>query len=150
MQYRLPLAIVLLLLMTAPVFAQGDPLPHEIVLSFYNAAVPTGSPISNYQVLFSLFTCNADPTPLPSGVIVNPRVVSMDDPGAVGRSCWWDMTTAGTTGPLLALPNGNYILRGTAVVYVDGVPFGSEMSEPSNPFLRGRNPVRPQQMKVNK
>jgi hypothetical protein len=149
MQHLLPLALIPLL-MAAPVFAQGDPLPQEIVLSFFNAAAPTGSPISNYQVLFSLWTCDADPTPPPPSLVVNPRVVSMADPSKPERECWWDMTTAGATGPILALPNGQYILRGIAVVYVDGVPFGSEMSQPSNVFLRGQGPTRPQQVKLKK
>lgn len=86
-----------------------------------------GASSSTYTFASSTVTCNLSADPGSPGVI-NPRYLVWDDPVNSGRACSHD--TGANTGPLFALPIGDYTATLVAVV---STPTNTLQSPPSNP-----------------
>lgn len=112
---KLLLALALLIPINA--FAQ-NPTNYELNI--------TGASSSTYGFLASTVTCNLTVEPGSAGSI-NPRYLVWDDPSNAGRLCVHD--TGANTGPLFALPIGDYTANLVAVI---STATNSVRSAPSN------------------
>ena len=127
--------------------AQTAPLPTSYSVRFVLEANPGGTPVQTYEFQRTAALCNQDPQPFSlTTVVVNPRYVRFTDPAAPTRECVLDTGT--TSGVLFALPFGRYIATMTGKVTQDGVDLVSEVSNASNPFVRGAAPARPVNVRV--
>lgn len=105
-------------------------------IEFWSAGVntATGTPITSVNILVSASTCDLAPTPAntPTGTIVNPTRIYVDDPARPGRRCQMAPTTS--SGLLMSLPAqagmfATALGRGATLT-------ASARSAASNPFSR--------------
>jgi hypothetical protein len=125
--------IVVFVALASPVAAQTAP---EQTLSwdleFWAAGVVPGiglplNGIQNFTVASSL--CDMPLIVVPTGPLVNPTQLSVNDPNIIGRDCILNSVTA--SGTLLALPLGTGI---TGTARARGATLISLRSAASNPF----------------
>lgn len=109
-------------------------------VEFWAAGVnpATGSPIQAANILKSASTCNLTPVPVPTGVVLNPTKIYVDDPDNAGRSCQLAPTTS--AGLLMSVPLGS---NHFATARARGATLVSARSAASNPFSRAIVPAPP-------
>lgn len=140
------LLLTLALFAAVPAFAQQT-LPTEYTLNVYRADAQTGSPISSFVFQAGDAVCNLPITVNPPATTTNPRYIRWDDPAVPARECAFDTGTS--SGVLFSMPlGGPYVAKLIATTVTGGVPFTSEASAASNPFVRGQAPAIPARVRV--
>ena len=96
-------------------------------LQAYRAADPvTGIPFRVQAIALSQTVCNLTTPPPPTGTVINPIVVGIDDPANLGRQCTINLGTF-----FSGLPVASGYKATITALYVGGV---TARSLPSNPF----------------
>ena len=124
---RLRLLPLLLLLLPAQALAQNAAPITSYELQAYRAADPvTGVPFRTQAIALSQTVCNLTTPPPPTGTVINPLLVGIDDPANLGRQCTINLGTF-----FSGLPVASGYKATITALYVGGV---TARSLPSNPF----------------
>lgn len=117
-------------------------VPTDYTITHHLASNPTGGSITTpytFPKNSPAVQCN-QPKIAITGIQVNPRYYRWDDPEVPTADCVFDKTLATT--PLFTdpPPGGDYVARMAALVKLGSATLTSELSDPSNPFVRGTIP----------
>lgn len=124
--------LICALLISSSAYAQTPPPATSYELQI------TGTSSSTYSFAASTVICNSPTEPGTAG-IVNPRFVVWDDPNAANRFCYHD--TGASTGPLFALPFGDYSALLVAIATTTGGTQARSLPSNNFPFSRLVPPV---------
>lgn len=139
-----------LLLVSSFAYAQS---PTDYTITHHPASNPDATSITTpytFPITSPALTCDLSPTVVVIGTVVNPRFYRWDDPNKPGRECQFDKTLATT--PLFTDPpnGGDYVARISATSKVGTATLTSDLSLPSNPFVRGTIPPVVLRLRVSK
>lgn len=137
------LLLAALVVMAFPAICGAQDVPEQVLgwdVEFFAAGVntQTGSPmLGPINFLKAQAQCGQPKQPVPSGSVLNPTAMAVQDPNDPTKDCVLGPNVAGV---LLSVPIGtNYL----ATLRAKGATQTSARSAPSNPFDRALVPVAP-------